>query len=250
MAEKKERKAYSNAYHSLEAIWTVLRHHASPEHPLSVGQICKYLEQMEQAPSRATVNRLLTQGAGLLELFSPETLAQTGEPVCTGTYTQGDALHVVLETSEGAVLQPDAALEVTARPFQAPSYSAVDKLLKDEVPFDLDTFPFRLCCMARVKRPNGRIPVSSLREVGGAAGQEKGQGGNPEQRRPVLLPGQRPHPGGMADLCRPGAGLPLHLPGADPEVSRRPGSPAPPAHPVCAQPLRLQAGQRGAVWHH
>lgn len=155
MAEKKERKAYSNAYHSLEAIWTVLRHHASREHPLSVGQICKYLEQMEQAPSRATVNRLLTQGAGLLELFSPETLAQTGEPVCTGTYTQGDALHVVLETSEGAVLQPDAALEVTARPFQAPSYSAVDKLLKDEVPFDLDTFPFHLCCMARVKRPTG-----------------------------------------------------------------------------------------------
>lgn len=155
MAEKKERKAYSNAYHSLEAIWTVLRRHASREHPLSVGEICKYLEKMEQAPSRATVNRLLTQEAGLLELFSPETLAQTEEVACTGTYTQGDALHVVLETSEGTVLQPDAALEVTARPFQAPSYSAVDKLLKDEVPFDLNTFPFRLRCVARVKRPAG-----------------------------------------------------------------------------------------------
>ena len=155
MAEKKERKAYSNAYHSLEAVWTVLRRHASREHPLSVREICKYLEQMEQAPSQATVNRLLTQGAGLLELFSPDALAQTGEPVCTGTYTQEDSLHVVLETPEGEVLRPDAALDVTARPFRAPSYSAVDKLLKDEVPFDLNTFPFRLRCVARVKRPTG-----------------------------------------------------------------------------------------------
>lgn len=34
---------YSNPYQSLEAIWTVLRLHASREYPLSVGEICHYL---------------------------------------------------------------------------------------------------------------------------------------------------------------------------------------------------------------
>ena len=155
MAEKKERKAYSNPYHSLEAIWTVLRHHASREHPLNVGEICQYLEQMEQAPSRATVTRLLSQASDLLGLFSPDVLAQQGEAACTGTYRDGDTLHVVVETPEGQALDGDAALEVTARPLQPPTYSAVDKLLKDGVPFDLNTFPFRLRCMARVKRPDG-----------------------------------------------------------------------------------------------
>lgn len=155
MAEKRERKAYSNPYHSLEAIWMVLRNHASRERPLNVGEICQHLEQMEQAPSRATVNRLLSQAPGILGLFSPDVLAQQGETACTGTYQDGDTLHVVVESPEGRVLDADAGLEVTACPLQAPTYSAVDKLLKDGVPFDLKTFPFRLRCMARVKRPDG-----------------------------------------------------------------------------------------------
>ena len=41
MAQQKERKAYSNPYHSLEAIWMVLRRYASREHPLSVADICR-----------------------------------------------------------------------------------------------------------------------------------------------------------------------------------------------------------------
>ena len=151
MAQQKERKAYSNPYHSLEAIWMVLRRYASREHPLSVADICRYLEQMEQAPSRATVSRLLDQAPGLLDLFSPDILAEKGTPACVGTYQAGDELHVVVETAEGTVLKEDAALDCTARPFQAPSYSSVDKLLKDGVPFDLKTFPFQLRCVAQVK---------------------------------------------------------------------------------------------------
>ena len=151
MAQQKERKAYSNPYHSLEAIWMVLQRYASREHPLSVADICRYLEQMEQAPSRATVSRLLDQAPGLLDLFSPDILAEKGTPACVGTYQAGDELHVVVETAEGTVLKEDAALDCTARPFQAPSYSSVDKLLKDGVPFDLKTFPFQLRCVAQVK---------------------------------------------------------------------------------------------------
>lgn len=63
---------YSNPYQSLEAIWTVLRLHASREYPLSVGEICHYLQNREQPPSRATVNRILTQVSNLLELFSSD----------------------------------------------------------------------------------------------------------------------------------------------------------------------------------
>ena len=153
---EKERKTYSNAYHSLEAIWMVLRHHSSREHPLNVGEICQYLEQMEQAPSRATVNRLLSQAPGILGLFSPDVLTQQDEAACTGVYSEGNTLHVVMETPEGTPLHPDASLEVTAAPFQAPSYSSVDKLLKDGVPFDLKTFPFQLRCVGRKKSVTGR----------------------------------------------------------------------------------------------
>ena len=168
MAEqKKERKSYSNSYHSLEAIWTVLRLHASREHPLNVGEICQHLQRMEQPPSRATVNRLLTQMPGALELFSPDVLVQQDAAACTGAYQAGDALHVVLETPDGTVLHPDASLDFTVQPFQAPAYSSVDNLLKDGVPFDLKTFPFQLRCVARKKSATGRyryIPYDQWEE--------------------------------------------------------------------------------------
>lgn len=164
---EKERKTYSNAYHSLEAIWMVLRQHASREHPLNIGEICQYLEQMDQAPSRATVNRLLSQAPGLLGLFSPDVLTQQGEAACTGIYSEGDVLHVVVETPEGTTLHPEASLDVTTVPFQAPTYSSVDKMLKEGVPFDLKTFPFQLRCVARVTSPTGRsryIPYDKWEE--------------------------------------------------------------------------------------
>ena len=170
MAEK-SRKSYSNPYHSLEAIWMVLRRHASRERPLSVAEICRYLERMEQAPSRTTVSRLLSQAPGLLALFSPEALAEQGAHAGVGTYGAEDGLHVVVETAEGTVLTRDAVLDITSRPFQAPSYSAVDKLLKDGVPFDLNTFPFRLQCVARIgdtRRGHQYIPYEDWEERQGA----------------------------------------------------------------------------------
>lgn len=170
MGERKARKSYSNPYHSLEAIWMVLRNYASKERPLSVAEICRYLKRMEQAPSRATVSRLLNQFPDLLSLFSPDVLAEQGVYTSVGAYSAEDGLHVVLETPEGAVLTRDAELDVTAQPFQTPSYSAVDKLLKDGVPFDLKVFPFRLQCMARVggtRRGHRYIPYEDWEEQQG-----------------------------------------------------------------------------------
>ncbi len=111
---------YSNPYQSLEAIWTVLRLHASREYPLSVGEICHYLQNREQPPSRATVNRILTQVSNLLEMFSSDPLVHQDAPACTSVYQTENALHVVLEVSDGTVLHQDVALDLTISPFEAP----------------------------------------------------------------------------------------------------------------------------------
>ena len=124
---------YSNPYQSLEAIWTVLRLHASREYPLSVGEICHYLQNREQPPSRATVNRILTQVSNLLELFSSDPLVHQDAPACPSVYQPENALHVVLEVSDGTVLHQDVALDLTISPFEAPTYSSVDNLLKNKV---------------------------------------------------------------------------------------------------------------------
>lgn len=156
-AQAAPKKQYSNPYHSLEAIWTVLRLHASKKAPLTVREIHGYLKQMESAPSLATLNRLLPGAGGLTDALYPGVLAQSGKAAAVDAYHDGQALHIVLETPEGRVFSRDGAgVEITAEPFRAPSYSAVDKLLKDGVPFDLHTYPFRLRCVARLAGEDGR----------------------------------------------------------------------------------------------
>ena len=97
------------------------------------GSICHYLQNREQPPSRATVNRILTQVSNLLELFSSDPLVHQDAPACTSVYQTENALHVVLEVSDGTVLHQDVALDLTISPFEAPTYSSVDNLLKNKV---------------------------------------------------------------------------------------------------------------------
>ena len=69
-------------------------------------------------------------------------------------------IHVVVETPEGEPLDGEApAVEASIPPFRAPSYSTIDKLLKEGVPFDLGTFPYCLRCVAQVPGDNGRLVI-------------------------------------------------------------------------------------------
>jgi len=153
----KNNMGYSNSYRSLEAIWTVLREHASKENPLTVRDICNYLERMSEAPSVDTVKRLFPEEQTLMSLLYPG-IVQEAEGGAVGAYHDGNSLHVVLETAEGEVLAEGGMdVEVTAYPFHAPSYSTVDKLLKERIPFDLHTFPFRLRCVAKTTNKLGKV---------------------------------------------------------------------------------------------
>lgn len=149
---KPEKKPYSNSYRSLEAIWSVLRRHASKTHPLSVKDIHNYLRQMgEEAPSQATLARLLPQGKGVMDALYPGQLAEADRPGAADAYWDGDTLHIVVETPEGQVLAKDnLTVEAAPVPFRIPSYSTIEKQLKEGIPFDLNTFPFRLRCVAQV----------------------------------------------------------------------------------------------------
>lgn len=153
------KKAYSNSFRSLEAIWAVLHRHASRRHPLTVKEICGYLKELEENPSSFTLERIFPAERELMSRLFPGIPAEEGGLTAVGSYLSGGELHIVVETPEGAVLSRDEAdLEITAPPFRAPSYSTVDKLLKLGFPAgELDTFPFQLRCVARVTSPSGRV---------------------------------------------------------------------------------------------
>ncbi len=152
------KKEYSNPYRSLEAIWAVLREYSSRQHPLTVREIYDHLKAMEDAPSRATLSRLLPRELGLMDQLYPGVAAQAGDADGVNAYVSDGRLHIVVETPEGDVLaQEGLGVEAAAVPFRAPSYFTIDKLLKSGVPFDLHTFPFRLRCVAQVKGKDGRV---------------------------------------------------------------------------------------------
>lgn len=152
------KKEYSNPYRSLEAIWAVLRAYSSRQHPLTVREIYDHLKGMEGAPSRATLGRLLPRELELMSQLYPGVAAQGGAPNAVSSYLSDGHLHIVVETPEGDVLARDGlALEAAPVPFRAPSYFTIDKLLKGGVPFDLETFPFRLRCVAQIKGKDGKL---------------------------------------------------------------------------------------------
>jgi len=149
-------KGYSNSYRSLEAIWTVLREHSSKEHPLTVKEICDHMKTMAQAPSAETVKRLFPGEQTLMSLLYPGVVCEA-EGSAAGAYRAEDGLHVILELPDGTPVKGAARVEVTAEPLKVPSYSTVDKLLKERIPFDLHTYPFRLRCVAQTRTPRGKV---------------------------------------------------------------------------------------------
>ena len=151
------KKSYSNSYRTLEAVWQVLREHSSPQHPLTVREICGHLEQLE-GPSQDTLKRLLSQNREVMDLLFSGRVLQEGVPPPAEGWLGEDGLHIVVETSEGRVLSRDSAgLEVTCPPLQAPSYSTVHKLLKQVFSLELRTFPYALRCVAQVSDWRGRV---------------------------------------------------------------------------------------------
>jgi len=181
MAEAK--KEYSNPYRSLEAIWAVLREHSSRQHPLTVREIYDHLKAMEDAPSRATLSRLLPRELGLMDQLYPGVTAQEGEVSGVNAYVSDGRLHIVVETPEGDMLaQQGLGLEAAAVPFRAPSYSAIEKLLKVGVPFDLHTFPFRLRCVAQVKGKDGRVRLMKYEDWEDSLTPEQAQKNNVPRR--------------------------------------------------------------------
>ena len=126
-------KGYSNSYRSLEAIWTVLREHSSKEHPLTVKEICDHMKTMAQAPSAETVKRLFPGEQTLMSLLYPGAVCEAGGSAA-GAYRADDGLHVILELPDGTPIKGKAEIEATVEPLKVPSYSTVDKLLKERIP--------------------------------------------------------------------------------------------------------------------
>jgi len=154
---KKERSGYSNSYRSLEAIWTVLKEHSSKAHPLTVQEICDHLKRMEDAPSSDTVKRLFPKENELINLLYPGMIIEADGGV-TNAYQNGENIHVVVENAEGYPISSGKMdVEAAKVPFRAPSYSTVDKILKDRLPIDLHTFPYRIRCVAKKKNGLGKV---------------------------------------------------------------------------------------------
>lgn len=186
IAKKEGKKPYSNTFRSLEAIWKVLRTHASPKHPLTVREICDHLKELEEDPSAYTVERLFPEERELMGSLFPGIVAEEGRLTAVNAYREGDTFHIVVETPEGQVLAGDGlTLEASVRPFKTPSYSTVDKLLKLGFPMDgIGTFPYRLRCVAEDKGPDGRvrlIPYEDWEER--QAARERAEGGRDQEER-------------------------------------------------------------------
>lgn len=178
--DRRQKKPYSNSFRSLQAIWQVLRRHASPSHPLTVREICDRLKEMEyeaDRPSPYTLDRIFPRGQELMSLLFPSQVIRQGETPPANTWLDADGLHIVVETPEGELLRrDDLDVLITREPFKAPSYSTVDKMLSQGIPFDLDTFPFRLRCVARIPGEGGRqktVPYSDLEAAMSAENAEK-----------------------------------------------------------------------------
>ena len=118
--EKKTRGPYNNTIKSLMDIWNVLAAHASPDHPLTSGQIAAYLKREDgpKAPkarddtlpsathaSELTVERYLSKEIDAINTLFPHTvLRQSGEASILHTYGHNGTLHVVLENPTGEPL--------------------------------------------------------------------------------------------------------------------------------------------------
>lgn len=155
------KKSYCNSFRSLQAIWEVLRRYASREHPLTVREIHSHLKDIESdpdmRPSLDTLERIFPQGRELIGRLFPGRVLENGETPPAEAWLGEDGLHISVETPGGQVLaQENLTVQASWESFKAPSYSTVDKMLSQGIPFDLDTFPLRLRCVAQVPGKQGR----------------------------------------------------------------------------------------------
>lgn len=155
------KKPYSNSFRSLQAIWEVLRRYSSRETPLTVREIYSHLKDIELVsdarPSRDTLERILPQGRELMGQLFPGRVLEEGETPPAEAWPGEDGLHILVETPDGRVLAREGlTVQASREPFKAPSYSTVDKMLSQGIPFGWDTFPFRLCCVAQIPGKRGR----------------------------------------------------------------------------------------------
>ena len=159
--EPVSKKPYSNSFHSLQAIWEVLRRHASREHPMTVREIYNHLKDMESdpdtRPSLDTLKRIFPQGRELMGRLFPGRVLEEGETPPAETWLGENGLHILVEAPDSQVPAREGLMVQASRePFKAPSYSTVDKMLSQGIPFGLNTFPFRLRCVAQVPGKRGR----------------------------------------------------------------------------------------------
>lgn len=155
------KKPYSNSFRSLQAIWEVLRRFASRENPLTVREIYDHLKDIEsdpdERPSLDTLERIFPQGRELMGRLFPARVLEDGETPPAESWLGEDGLQISVEAPDGRVLAREGlTVQASREPFKAPSYSTVDKMLSHGIPFDLDTFPFRLRCVAQVPERRGR----------------------------------------------------------------------------------------------
>lgn len=159
---KKVRGPYNSSLQSLLDIWNVLAAHATPEAPLTAGQIAKYLDQGSSKNQRAvnnsyldktakreaedcdaadlsrrtyasaqTVDRLFPHAADIINNLFPHTvLREDGQSAILHTYSSGDALHVVLENPDGVPLwNGNMTAILTENPLNPIPYSSLTRML-------------------------------------------------------------------------------------------------------------------------
>lgn len=187
----KPKKPYSNSFRSLQAIWEILRRYASREHPLTVGEIHSHLKDIEpdpdMRPSLDTLERIFPQGRDLMGRLFPARVLEEGETPPAETWLGEDGLHISMETPDGQVLvREDLKVQVSREPFQTPSYSTVNKMLSQGIPLDLDTFPFRLRCVAQVPGKQGRKRMIPYEDWEDSLADDRAVKGNNVPRRYYL----------------------------------------------------------------
>jgi len=162
---KKTRGSYNSSLQSLLDIWNVLAAHATPEKPLTAGQISKYLEkdapktvkravnksylkqsegngsataaqdaadlQPKGHASAQTVDRYFPHAVDIVNALFPHTVVrEDGQPAIVHTYPHNDILHVVLETPNGEPLwSGDMTAVLTENPLNPIPYSSLTRML-------------------------------------------------------------------------------------------------------------------------
>ncbi len=168
------KSVYGAAARNLRAIWKVLREYATPQKPLGTADICDKLKKLENPPADAAVKRLFPKEKELMEALFPGTVTEAGECAAAEAYAGDGALHIVLETPAGEVLREGGMeIEACAAPYTAPSAETVEALLRAGLSLQLDTFPYRLRCVARIRGSGGRVRFVPFEEEQEKEGRER-----------------------------------------------------------------------------